>query len=755
MDSNFSTQNINYIENLNIEQKEIALNTDFIQKKVAMSVIACAGSGKTSTIIAKILYMILILKCDSNHFFITTFTRNAANELKSRLKQYLSDDIVKNITIGTFHSIAYKSVKSYITTDKYMIEDNIEKFLYDFYNILDNINEEYRYVFIDEYQDINLIQENIIEKLYLNNKCKLLVTVGDDQQNIYTFRNTNISYILNFTQKYENSKYYYLNKNYRSQENIITLANIILKYNINKLDKTLIAEKKSKKRNIKITSFANAEEECYYIVNEIKEKFNDNKIKLHDIAIIARNNSSLQKIESQLTLFNIPTYFLETFEDNKYALENIQQIQNRIILSTIHGTKGLEFKNVFILDLNSGIFPSSLCSDIEEERRLLYVAVTRAKNNLILCYTYNKPSQFLFEILQDEKSNDIIDIKQPILSFEKVEINVPDPYAVTEIIKKLELTDYQYIKDNIFNYSEWSISQEKIHEETPKHFMDGFCGKDLIISNIATIFGDFMELFVTRCILKAKNITIDCLDYVLISLSNTKYIIKKLYEDSIKEKIDNIFGTSLLNQSEKYIYSIINYVDKDKDIKGKLDKLTFNRYKNAYSIYCSNINTSLIPFEIFVISTIKSILKGRSSLQFLLNFNDNFFYNKINKTSFDFYKEWLINIENAIILLSKKYNIIEAQFCIRDTQTNIRGIFDLILDDTIIEIKSYSDGIIKLEMVMQVLTYAALAKRQNIEINTIKIYNPIHGNMYTWNISNWTKHDLLIDFLESKINLKN
>ena len=41
------------------------------------------------------------------------------------------------------------------------------------------------------------------------------------------------------------------------------------------------------------------------------------------------------------------------------------------------------------------------------------------------------------------------------------------------------------------------------------------------------------------------------------------------------------------------------------------------------------------------------------------------------------------------------------------------------------------------------------------KINTIKIYNPIHGNMYTWNISNWTKHDLLIDFLESKINLKN
>ena len=80
-----------------------------------------------------------------------------------------------------------------------------------------------------------------------------------------------------------------------------------------------------------------------------------------------------------------------------------------VILMTIHASKGLEFDTVFVLGLNQGVFPSKSNKDFEEERRLCYVALTRAKNRLVLCrsLTYSDwqgnpvpgmPSQYLSEI---------------------------------------------------------------------------------------------------------------------------------------------------------------------------------------------------------------------------------------------------------------------------------------------------------------------------------------------------------------------
>jgi hypothetical protein len=195
----------------------------------------------------------------------------------------------------------------------------------------------HKYIFIDEYQDINEIQEQIITRLYSSPQSQLLVTVGDDQQNIYTFRKTNIKYILEFTSNYVNSHYFYLNRNYRSQKNIIGLANIILGYNQNKLDKELIPMSEIKLSKIQVKGFTNQHEELEFFVKAIQAKIQDpeSDIKLHDIVIVSRNNSSLQKIEAELAEKKIPTYYLETTQDNKVTRENIQRIKNRIILSTI------------------------------------------------------------------------------------------------------------------------------------------------------------------------------------------------------------------------------------------------------------------------------------------------------------------------------------------------------------------------------------------------------------------------------------
>ena len=739
------------MKSLNMQQIAIINDNEYLINKTAICVIASAGSGKSTTIVSKIINMIKVHKCNPENFFITTFTRNAASELKTRLLNDLSEEQVNVMTIGTFHSIAYKYVQDYIIDEKQIIEDNIEKFLYQYELLLDDEdyldNHQHKYIFIDEYQDINLIQERIIQKLY--KRARLLITVGDDQQNIYTFRKTDIKYILDFTKNYTNAKNYYLTHNYRSQKNIIELANIVLSYNVNKLDKQLIAVKTDKVRKIDIVNFSKQIDQINYFVDIIKSNLLSKTFVLHNIAIISRNNSTLKNIECVLADNKIPTYYLETVQDNKITRENIQRIQNRVILSTIHGTKGLEFNTVFMLDIKQGSFPlmMSNCS-VEEERRLFYVGITRAKNNLVLSYTDNKPSQFLYEIMQDERSKDIINISTPII-VEPFKINeMTKVMSITRILENMTHEDFENIRVNIFDYKTLQPTIIKLHDEIPKHFSKIWGERNLLISNIFSIFGDFMETFITRTILKYNNINLDNHDYIMMCLSNHRYSIKTLNtDDKAKKYIDNIYGTKLLERDESYINKIKNYFDAGVEIKGKIDKNEINNFILAYKLYCSKKKSNDIVFEIFMIALIKEISRGRTSLQYLMNCSEEFNSKKINKCDFNIYSEWFETINKSSINLVKDYVNVAGQYSVRDDQTQIKGIFDLLLDDTIIEIKSYSDEKPKIEMLIQVLSYVGLARRKGIEINKISIYNPIYGVIYNWDISNWIKHNELIDYM--------
>ena len=757
-----------YITKLNTDQLAIVYDNIFVKKKNAICIIASAGSGKTTTIISKIIYMIKKLFCNPTHFFITTFTRNAASELKQRLKEWLTDKEISLMTIGTFHCIAYSSVKKfYLSTEsspdvdsEQIIEDSIEKYLYDYELLLDDeeyqFENDHKYIFIDEYQDINMIQDKIISKLY--SRAKLLVTVGDDQQNIYTFRHTDIKYILNFTKNYDNSKYYYLTKNYRSQKNIITLANIILKYNVNKLDKELLATREDKIKKIKIIRFENQFEELKFFVNEIFKKFTSKTIELHNIAIISRNNSTLQKIECALAEKKIPTYYLETIQDNIRTRENIQNIKNRVILSTIHGTKGLEFTNVFILNLNQGVFPSCISINkstedaLEEERRLFYVGITRAKNNLILSYTENKPSQFLQEIMLDPISQDIINIDyaltEDIVNIHQIS---GTRYGITNIIANLNHDDFEYIRTNIFDYKVNQPSISIIHPIIPTYFNEYLATHNLLISNISNIFGDFMETFITRSILQNKQLIIDNHDYIMMCISENSKNIKKLNDIIVRKYLDIKYKTKLCIASDYYINTIKNYFDSGHDVKGRVYNFLLDNYIKAYDIYCSNKDSSEIIFEIFMIALIKAITRGRTSLQYLLNYEAEYNNKKINRSDLNYYTLWLEQVRQASCKLVSEYSNIQAQKCFRDDKTQIKGILDLLVDDTIIEIKAYSDGVLKIEMLIQVLAYAALARNKGIIINNIIIYNPIHGKIFKWDISNWTRCQELIDYLYTKI----
>lgn len=389
---------------MNLDKNQQKLyNHDFTkQSKNAICLVAGAGSGKTTTIVHTIVKLINS-GYHPKHFFITTFTRAAAVELKERLKLFLTEEQVNQIIVGTFHEIAGYFLDKYKKEDDSLIS-SFDDCLHNYTKLLnsDEYIEEHKYIFIDEYQDINDIQETIISTLY--NKANILVVIGDDQQNIYTFRGSNINNMLNFINKY-NGQYIYLTTNYRCPTNVVTMSNSILKYNKNKIDKHFNSNQTNNSKIILLSLKVNEHDIDSYNYHVSKmvlkkilylSKINSSN-KKETLTVISRYNYTLKYLETMLTRYNIKSCHQSINNLNK---DKESDTSNRIILSSIHGTKGLEFDHVILID-----FIPNKClnmNELEEERRLFYVAITRAKKELTVIYNINNPSCFLRECLTED-----------------------------------------------------------------------------------------------------------------------------------------------------------------------------------------------------------------------------------------------------------------------------------------------------------------------------------------------------------------
>ena len=394
--------------------------------------------------------------------------------------------------------------------------------------LLEKYRNKYDYYQIDEGQDTSKIQLEIIKLLAMpeNN----LFIVADDDQSIYGFRGAYPKYLLNFKRDYKNARLYYMEKNYRSTKNIVSICNKFIKSNKNRYDKNIETDNEPEEP-ISIVRVKNFQEQYNYIIDDIKKNGSGNSCILYRnnlsaiglMEILERNNMSFYIRDSNLKFFNhwvlsdifnflnfslddtnldlferfyykmkgyiskkhigyagkldssmrvldrildypginnfYRTNLLElkldfkrisklnpkaaisyiedelgydeylkenankfgfTYSNLKMILEYLKLIsesssnleefrarinylrnisitrnnrKNIITLSTIHSAKGLEFDNVYIIDLIDGELPSSFSIDefesgnlenLEEERRLFYVAMTRARKRLSL-----------------------------------------------------------------------------------------------------------------------------------------------------------------------------------------------------------------------------------------------------------------------------------------------------------------------------------------------------------------------------------
>ena len=449
---------------LEFSNGQVTLNEE--QYKVVTSpvlenqrILASAGSGKTTTITARIAYLIEYYEIDPSKIILVTFSRSAAEEMIHRVNKLIGH---VNIYAGTFHALSAQILRE-MAPNTIADQPFIDELPYRFVKWINTDGakwaQRFKTVIVDEFQDINDIQWQMIKQF---SKATMTI-VGDDAQNIYTWRGSSVDFILDFHNNIKHVKDYQLCRNYRSTEAIVTIANSVMRFipTLDFKEKMIAVDRGGRKPEVHF--FFRASDEYDWIVNSL-EKFSKESA---TFAVISRYNHDLFKIEERLHMKGIP-YNLCT----NYNPENSKKHINKITLSTIHASKGLEWDIVFFMNLHDDVFPSRKSDEeIICERRLFYVAVTRAKKGLYMTYSRHErllsrfvreiPRPFLrfhnissFKLSTKEGVNAIMSIDDMIRGFDGADWNKLRERNYVPMIKNYK-TESIYEFGEMYSMPEW------------------------------------------------------------------------------------------------------------------------------------------------------------------------------------------------------------------------------------------------------------------------------------------------------------
>ncbi len=163
-------------------------------------------------------------------------------------------------------------------------------------------SKNFKYILVDEYQDTNFIQSKWLN--LLSEKNKNICCVGDDDQSIYSWRGAEIKNFLEFDQVYENTKVIRLEQNYRSSQNILSVASNLISNNQNRVGKTLITTMEEGDL-VKLSCFKNGKDEAIGISDEI-EKNIKKKFSYNNIAILVRAIFQTREFEERFLKIGMP-----------------------------------------------------------------------------------------------------------------------------------------------------------------------------------------------------------------------------------------------------------------------------------------------------------------------------------------------------------------------------------------------------------------------------------------------------------------
>jgi DNA helicase-2/ATP-dependent DNA helicase PcrA len=459
------------------------------------------------------------------------------NGISEAKNQMLSPEEYKNFIRGEWQEIVAKVYESYekmlkdigaLDFDDLLIKT--VKLFKETPEVLEKWQRTLTHIFVDEWQDTNKIQYTLTKLLV--GKRKNITAVGDASQSIYSWRGADFRNINNLVRDYPDIKIVNLEQNYRSTQNILDAANLVISKNTTHPVLKLWTEK-SKGAKIKLYAARNGFDEADFVVDEINCLG-----KYSDVAVLYRTNAQSRVLEESFLHAGIPymlvggvrfydrkeikdvvsyikylvnpkdsvsrkriekiglrrfeklkeilsidglttldildtvtqkTDYLALFqkesEENLARLENLKELRsvatefpkindflenvalveagprnqtkNAVTLMTLHAAKGLEFPVVFIVGMEEGLFPHSRSlmdtNQLEEERRLAYVGITRAKEVLYL--TYANSRLYFGEKLSNPPSRFIMDIPENLLE------NLSSVALVKEDISGLDSVD--------------------------------------------------------------------------------------------------------------------------------------------------------------------------------------------------------------------------------------------------------------------------------------------------------------------------
>ncbi len=310
-----------------------------------MLVLAGPGSGKTRVVVHRCAFLLRVQRVRPEEVLILCFNHNAAVELRKRLGDLIGMD-ARGVTALTYHGLAMRITGTSFAERAECDQDGEIKFdeiLQDAVRLIrgdveipgiepDQVRERllagYRYLLVDEYQDIDEVQYELVSAIAGRteqdgeNRLRILA-VGDDDQNIYTWRGADVSFLRRFEEDYQARRFRLLH-NYRSSKNIIEVSNRFIATNPGRLkvsDPIRVNEQRvlyaaggrwegldpvsrGRVRQIIISSPA---EEASAIVAELRRvKELDSNTSWHEFAVLARTRNTLQPIRSLLTHYGIP-----------------------------------------------------------------------------------------------------------------------------------------------------------------------------------------------------------------------------------------------------------------------------------------------------------------------------------------------------------------------------------------------------------------------------------------------------------------
>lgn len=473
-------------------------------------IVAGPGSGKTTVLTQRIANLIKDKNIQPENCLAITFTRRASQEMRERLDKILENK-ANLLNIYTFHSLCFSILKENyeraglnedftvmseqekaLCKDEEIIENALGfddliiltvKLLTENEDILNTYRSRFKYVSVDEYQDIDENQYKLIRLLVP--KDGSIFVIGDPNQAIYGFRGGDAKFFNNFTQDYPETQVINLKNNYRSTNSIVDASNQMINcFNIvSKFDKP--------HEKITIHKAPTDKAEAEFIASTIENLIGGHSFfsidsqrtdgcecdySFSDFAILYRTSSQLPPIIEALKRTGMPFVKLsndllceqkpvmelinslndnepifEQIEKSNYEIDNyilkflikiahksknkqefihevsmlteadtLDKRADRITLMTLHASKGLEFKCVFIAGLENEILPLYRAKEekeIEEERRLLYVGMTRAKERLFLTHAEKRKWLGVFKNLQI--SPFLTKIKEDLLELSK------------------------------------------------------------------------------------------------------------------------------------------------------------------------------------------------------------------------------------------------------------------------------------------------------------------------------------------------